>query len=73
MLMCEGSIELNCGGVLQENVDRWEYKTAGEFAADGRLIFTSCYKHNSPDHDVVAMARKLQGVFEMRSVKCGLV
>merc|ERR1740128_1243118 len=31
-----------------------------------RLIFTNCYKYNPPDHDVVAMARKLQDVFEMR-------
>ena len=25
-----------------------------------RLIFTNCYKYNPPEHDVVAMARKLQ-------------
>lgn len=49
-------------------MDSREYKTAGEFAADVRLIFTNCYKYNPPDHDVVAMARKLQDVFEMRSV-----
>jgi hypothetical protein len=54
-------------------MDSREYKTAGEFAADVRLIFTNCYKYNPPDHDVVAMARKLQDVFEMRSVKCGFI
>ena len=34
-----------------------------------RLICTNCYKYNPPDHDVVAMARKLQDVFEMRFAK----
>jgi hypothetical protein len=71
--VCEGNVEVGtvvmcC--VLQQKMDSREYKTAGEFAADVRLIFTNCYKYNPPDHDVVAMARKLQDVFEMRSVKC---
>ena len=35
-------------------------RTAPEFALDMRLIFTNCYKYNPPEHDVVAMARKLQ-------------
>lgn len=56
------------GTVLQQKMDSREYKTAGEFAADVRLIFTNCYKYNPPDHDVVAMARTLQDIFEMRSV-----
>jgi hypothetical protein len=56
------------GTVLQQKMDSREYKTAGEFAADVRLIFTNCYKYNPSDHDVVAMARKLQDVFEMRLV-----
>merc|ERR1719233_298568 len=43
-----------------------EYRTPAEFAIDMRLIFTNCYKYNPPEHDVVAMARKLQDVFEMR-------
>jgi hypothetical protein len=64
------SLARNC---FQQKMDSREYKTAGEFAADVRLIFTNCYKYNPPDHDVVAMARKLQDVFEMRSVlKCVL-
>jgi hypothetical protein len=49
-------------------MDKREYNTALEFAADVRLIFTNCYKYNPPDHDVVAMAKKLQDVFEMRSL-----
>lgn len=50
-------------------MDSREYKTGQEFASDVRLIFTNCYKYNPPDHDVVAMARKLQDVFEMRYAK----
>jgi len=42
------------------------YSAAAECAADMRLIFPNCYKYNPPDHEVVAMARKLQDVFEMR-------
>lgn len=37
-----------------------EYKKPEDFANDVRLIFTNCYKYNPPDHEVVAMARKLQ-------------
>lgn len=37
-----------------------EYHDAQEFASDVRLMFSNCYKYNPPDHDVVAMARKLQ-------------
>nr|XP_032512395.1 bromodomain-containing protein 3-like isoform X2 [Danaus plexippus plexippus] len=56
-------------GTVKHNMDHRAYKTAAEFAADVRLIFTNCYKYNPPDHDVVAMARKLQDVFEMRYAK----
>ncbi|KAL3208207.1 hypothetical protein MRX96_039281 [Rhipicephalus microplus] len=50
-------------------MDNREYKSPEEFAGDVRLIFTNCYKYNPPDHEVVAMARKLQDVFEMRYAK----
>uniref|UniRef100_A0A336LYR9 CSON010958 protein n=1 Tax=Culicoides sonorensis TaxID=179676 RepID=A0A336LYR9_CULSO len=53
-------------GTVKRKMDNREYKTAQEFAADVRLIFTNCYKYNPPDHDVVAMGRKLQDVFEMK-------
>ncbi|KAK9498339.1 hypothetical protein O3M35_002994 [Rhynocoris fuscipes] len=56
-------------GTVKQKMDNREYKTASEFAADVRLIFTNCYKYNPPDHDVVAMGRKLQDVFEMRFAK----
>ncbi|XP_078045321.1 homeotic protein female sterile isoform X5 [Augochlora pura] len=56
-------------GTVKTKMDNREYKTAQEFASDVRLIFTNCYKYNPPDHDVVAMARKLQDVFEMRHAK----
>ncbi|EDV95420.1 GH17935 [Drosophila grimshawi] len=53
-------------GTVKRKMDNREFKSAPEFAADVRLIFTNCYKYNPPDHDVVAMGRKLQDVFEMR-------
>ncbi|CAH4016738.1 unnamed protein product [Pieris brassicae] len=56
-------------GTVKQKMDNRAYKTAAEFASDVRLIFTNCYKYNPPDHDVVAMARKLQDVFEMRYAK----
>ncbi|KAL1131413.1 hypothetical protein AAG570_011030 [Ranatra chinensis] len=56
-------------GTVKTKMDNREYKTAAEFAADVRLIFTNCYKYNPPDHDVVTMGRKLQDVFEMRFAK----
>ncbi|KAL7032532.1 hypothetical protein ACKWTF_007341 [Chironomus riparius] len=53
-------------GTVKRKMDEREYKSAAEFEADVRLIFTNCYKYNPPDHDVVKMGRKLQDVFEMR-------
>ena len=41
-------------------MDGRDYRSANEFAADVRRMFTNCYKYNPPDHDVVGMARKLQ-------------
>lgn len=46
--------------VLQRKMDSREYPDAQGFAADVRLMFSNCYKYNPPDHEVVAMARKLQ-------------
>ena len=43
-----------------------EYITPDEFAHDMRLIVTNCYKYNPPDHDVVAMAKKLSDLFETK-------
>ncbi len=45
-------------------MDGGEYQDAQGFAADVRLIFSNCYKHNPPHHDVVSQARKLQVRFE---------
>merc|ERR1719464_2430618 len=53
-------------GTIKVKMDNRDYRTPAEFATDMRLIFTNCYKYNPPEHDVVAMARKLQDVFEMR-------
>ncbi|XP_063059320.1 bromodomain-containing protein 4-like isoform X2 [Engraulis encrasicolus] len=56
-------------GTIKVKLDSWQYSDAQDFAADVRLMFSNCYKYNPPDHDVVAMARKLQDVFEMRFAK----
>ena len=45
-----------------------EFRSPAEFATDMRLIFTNCYKYNPPEHDVVAMARKLQVFYYIKSV-----
>ncbi|XP_049629593.1 bromodomain-containing protein 3 [Suncus etruscus] len=54
---------------VKKKMDGREYPDAQGFAADIRLMFSNCYKYNPPDHEVVAMARKLQDVFEMRFAK----
>lgn len=41
-------------------MDKGEYNDPQSFATDVRLMFSNCYKYNPPDHEVVAMARKLQ-------------
>ncbi|NWX50885.1 BRDT protein, partial [Steatornis caripensis] len=56
-------------GTIKKKMDNFEYGDIQEFATDVRLMFMSCYKHNSPDHEIVAMARKLQDVFEMHFAK----
>lgn len=53
-------------GTVKKKMDDREYKSAPDFATDVRLIFSNCYQYNPPDHDVVAMGRKLQDVFEVR-------
>ncbi|XP_064234117.1 bromodomain-containing protein 3-like [Aotus nancymaae] len=54
---------------VKRKMDGREYPDAQGFAADVRLMFSNCYKYSPPDHEVVAMARKLQDVFEMRFAK----
>ncbi|ENN75313.1 hypothetical protein YQE_08090, partial [Dendroctonus ponderosae] len=53
-------------GTIKEKLDNREYHTAKEFTDDVRLIFLNCYKYNPADHDVVAMARKLQNIFDLK-------
>ncbi|NXQ29375.1 BRDT protein, partial [Alaudala cheleensis] len=52
-------------GTIKKKMDNFEYNDIQEFATDIRLMFMSCYKRNSSDQEIVAMARKLQDVFEM--------
>ena len=47
-------------GTIKNKLENRGYESHLAFAADMRLIFTNCYKYNPADHDVVAMARKLQ-------------
>ncbi|KAF0022504.1 hypothetical protein F2P81_025130 [Scophthalmus maximus] len=54
---------------VRKKMDKAEYNDPQSFATDVRLMFSNCYKYNPPDHEVVAMARKLQDVFEMRFAK----
>ncbi|XP_016410263.1 bromodomain-containing protein 3-like isoform X4 [Sinocyclocheilus rhinocerous] len=54
---------------VKKKMDSREYQDAQSFASDVRLMFSNCYKYNPPDHEVVAMARKLLDVFEMRFAK----
>ncbi|CAL8327596.1 unnamed protein product [Boreogadus saida] len=56
-------------GSVKKKMDERKYHDTQAFAADVRLIFSNCYKYNPPDHEVVAMARKLQDVFESRFAK----
>ncbi|XP_077442106.1 bromodomain-containing protein 3-like [Vanacampus margaritifer] len=51
---------------VKEKMNRGEYQDAQSFAVDVRLIFSNCYKYNPPHLDIVALAKKLQGVFERR-------
>ncbi|XP_013042159.1 bromodomain testis-specific protein isoform X1 [Anser cygnoides] len=56
-------------GTIKKKMDNFEYRDIQEFATDVRLMFMDYYKRNSPDHEAVAMARKLQDVFEMHFAK----
>ncbi|NXH39307.1 BRDT protein, partial [Dicaeum eximium] len=56
-------------GTIKKKMDNFEYNDIQEFATDVRLMFMSCYKRNSSDHEIVAMARKFQDVFEMHFAK----
>jgi len=56
-------------GTMKVKMDNHNYASHLDFANDMRLVFTNCYKYNPPDHEIVAMARKLQDVFEMKYSK----
>uniref|UniRef100_A0A3Q4HVR3 Bromodomain containing 2a n=1 Tax=Neolamprologus brichardi TaxID=32507 RepID=A0A3Q4HVR3_NEOBR len=47
-------------GTIKKRLENNYYRSSHQFSADVRLMFSNCYKYNPPDHDVVAMARKLQ-------------
>ncbi|GAV07802.1 hypothetical protein RvY_17599 [Ramazzottius varieornatus] len=49
---------------IKRNLTKFRYQTPEECAADIRLMFSNCYRYNPADSDVVAMAWRLQEVFE---------
>uniref|UniRef100_A0A8C5D668 Uncharacterized protein n=1 Tax=Gouania willdenowi TaxID=441366 RepID=A0A8C5D668_GOUWI len=51
-------------GTIKKKMDQQEYANAEDFCADVRLMFSNCYRYNSPSHEVVSMAIKLQKIFE---------
>lgn len=59
-------------GTAKKKLDDGLYRSAAEFGADIRLIFTNCYRYNPPEYDVVKMARKTSEVFEARFSKLPL-
>nr|XP_039269216.1 bromodomain-containing protein 3-like isoform X1 [Styela clava] len=56
-------------GTIKKKMENREYRSPGEFADDVRVIATNCFKYNPPDHDVVAMAKRLLEEFEIRYAK----
>ena len=56
-------------GTIKTKMDNRDYNSHLDFASDVRLIFTNCFKYNPAEHEIVAMARKLQEVFEMKYAK----
>ncbi|XP_067940082.1 bromodomain-containing protein 3-like [Watersipora subatra] len=56
-------------GTVKEKMEGRQYPSHVEFVEDVRLIFMNCYRYNQPDTDVVAMAKKLHDVFELKYAK----
>ena len=50
------------------NPDKPRYRTADQFIADVRLIFTNCVKFNGPEHAISMMGRRLEELFD-KSIK----
>lgn len=53
---------------IQKNMDNATYETKEEFGNDVRLIFKNCFVYNPPEHEVVAMAKRLEEVFEKKMI-----
>ena len=54
---------------IKEKMDNREYRKSLEFRNDVKLMFKNCLRYNQPEHDVFAMAKKLETVFDTRYVK----
>jgi len=59
-------------GTVKEKLDSREYANSAEFAADVRQIFKNCFTYNPETHDVVAMGKKLEAIFEDKISHCPL-
>eukprot|EP00095_Tigriopus_kingsejongensis_P011462 maker-scaffold1042_size67897-snap-gene-0.10 protein:Tk11462 transcript:maker-scaffold1042_size67897-snap-gene-0.10-mRNA-1 annotation:"low quality protein: bromodomain-containing protein 2-like" len=57
-------------GTVKQKMDNRDYSEPEEFAHDVRQIFKNCYTYNPETHDVVAMAKKLEQVFEDKFKLC---
>ncbi|XP_070498831.1 bromodomain testis-specific protein-like [Chironomus tepperi] len=54
---------------MQEKMERGDYKTPEDFAADIRLIIDNTLTYNGPDHEIIPYVNKFKDVFETRFQK----
>mmetsp|Transcript_41209 Transcript_41209/g.78711 ORF Transcript_41209/g.78711 Transcript_41209/m.78711 type:complete len:652 (-) Transcript_41209:364-2319(-) len=59
-------------GTIKSKIERKEYKSAAEFAADMRLVFSNCELYNGKGSHVQKMGEKVQLIFEDAWRKSGL-
>lgn len=51
--------------IIKKKMLTKEYKSAPEFAADVRLVFTNCYQYSDQNPEKVAKCRELNHLFEL--------
>ncbi|OQV21376.1 Tubulin-specific chaperone E [Hypsibius exemplaris] len=49
---------------IRSRLDGGVYASVADFAKDIRQMFANCYLYNNPAHNVVALGKKLQAIFE---------
>lgn len=50
--------------IVKKKIANQKYKSANEFAADIRLIFTNCYQYSDQNVDRITKCRELNEIFE---------